>query len=80
MKDILDNKELEEIMNILENLEDEELAVRLLRDFNNATKELGLLVVNKDPKISHQEWKELCDEAKMKVENVVSQILSANKS
>ncbi len=71
MSDILDNKEIEVVMEILENLEDEVLAVELLKKFNEASKNLGLLVVNKDPRISHAEWKVLCDEAQKELDDIV---------
>lgn len=77
---MIDNKELEELMSILENLEDEQLAVVLLRDFNLATKQLGLLAINRDPGLSHQEWKEQCEEAQKNVDNMVSKIKDASKS
>lgn len=79
MSNILDNKELEEIMEILENLEDEELAVKLLRDFNIATKQQGLLAINRDPGLSHAEWKEQCDEAQRVVSRIVTQIRNLSK-
>lgn len=56
MKQFLDNKELEELMNILKNMEDEELAVQLLAELNKASKELGLLVMNTEAAIKHEEW------------------------
>ena len=37
MSDILDNKEIEVVMEILENLEDEVLAVELLKKFNDGS-------------------------------------------
>ncbi len=74
MKQFLDNKELEELMNILENMEDEELAVQLLARLNKASKELGLLVMNTEAAIKHEEWKEQCDRARIEVEKVVAEI------
>lgn len=74
MNELIDNTELNEVMNILENLEDEVLAVALLKEFNRATKELGLLVVNKDQNLSHAEWKDKCDKAQQAVNSVVSEI------
>ncbi|EQC45483.1 hypothetical protein [Bacteriovorax sp. Seq25_V] len=74
MSNILDNKEVEEVMTILENLDDEVLAVELLKKFNEASKNLGMLVVNKDPRIPHDEWKVLCDEAQKELDDIVLSI------
>jgi UDP-2-acetamido-2,6-beta-L-arabino-hexul-4-ose reductase len=74
--DIIDNKEVNEILQILEELEDEKLAVDLLKRFNEATRNLGVLVVNKDPRISHDEWKALCDNAQKEVDEIVEVIKS----
>ena len=76
MNDIIDNKEVNEILQILEELEDEKLAVDLLKRFNEATRNLGVLVVNKDPRISHDEWKALCDNAQKEVDEIVEVIKS----
>ncbi|ATH08508.1 hypothetical protein BIY24_11270 [Halobacteriovorax marinus] len=70
----IDNTELDEIMEKLENLDDEVLAVEKLREFNNATKKLGELLMNLNKDLSHGEWKTACDEAKKEVDRVVAEI------
>ncbi len=55
---MIDNSEIEEVMEILESLEDETLAVSLLQEFNEKTKALGQLVMNMDKSLEHDEWKE----------------------
>ncbi len=75
MENILDNSEINEVMNILENMSDEELSVQLLREFNNKTKELGTLLMNKDQNLDHGEWKTRCDDAKKAVDKVIEQIM-----
>lgn len=79
MTNILDNKELDEIMTILEEMDDEELSVKLLSQFNSKTKELGALIINRNPSLSHNEWKALCDKAQSEVDKVIAQIKQYQK-
>ncbi len=72
----IDNTELDEIMDKLENLEDEELAVVMLKEFNQATTKLGELLMNLNKDLSHGEWKAACDEAKKEVDRIVEEIKS----
>ena len=72
----IDNTELDEIMHKLENLEDEQLAVVMLQNFNKATKKLGELLMNINKDLSHGEWKAACDEAKKEVDKIVDEIKS----
>lgn len=71
---MIDNSEIERILNILENLEDEELAVKLLREFNRTSSELGKLLLNQDPSLSHAEWKDRCDDAQERLDAIVKKI------
>ena len=74
MKDVLDNRELENILDILEAIEDEELSASLLAEFNEATKNHGKLVMNRDPKLSNEDWKKMCDNAAREVEMILKKI------
>ena len=74
---MLENTEVNQILEKLENLEDEQLAVKLLADFNAKTAKLGKLLRNRDPKISHEDWKKACDEAQKGINEIVSQIKNA---
>lgn len=74
MKNMIDNTEVEQVLAKLESLEDEALAVQLLREFNDSTKELGVLLMNKDQSLDHEEWKKQCDDAKDKVDSIVVKI------
>jgi hypothetical protein len=69
-----ENNELERILDKLENLEDEVLAVELLKEFNSASSELGKLLLNLDNKLSHDDWKSLCDKAQLRLDQVVKKI------
>lgn len=71
---MIDSSETTKILKKLEQLEDEKLTVELLQEFNAATKEMGQLIINKDENLSHDKWKELCDEAKKRVDEVVKKI------
>ncbi|MCP4915238.1 MAG: hypothetical protein GY909_19110 [Oligoflexia bacterium] len=71
---MIDSSETTKILEKLEQLEDENLAVELLQEFNSATKEMGQLILNKDESLSHDKWKELCDKAKKRVDDVVRRI------
>ncbi len=71
---MIDNNEIDRILEILENLEDEELAVSLLKEFNLASSELGRLLLNLDGTLTHDEWKIRCDHAKIELDNIVKKI------
>ncbi len=76
MNDIIDMSEMNALMEILENMEDEQLAAQLLKKLNDKTKDHGQLIINRDPNMSHAEWKVLSDEAKAQVDLVVNEIKS----
>lgn len=73
---MLDTKEMDEILSILEEHPDQDLAVLLLREFNDKTRELGLLLMNRDPSINHAEWKTKCDKTQDEVNQIVKRIKS----
>ncbi|MBG08780.1 MAG: hypothetical protein CME68_08480 [Halobacteriovoraceae bacterium] len=70
----IENVELDKIMEKLELIEDEQLAVSLLKEFNDKTKVLGQLITNKDPNLSHSDWEKLCLDAKKDVDSIVKKI------
>ena len=71
---MIDNKEMEAVLEKLESLEDEELAAQLLKEFNEKTKHWGQLLMNMDPNLDHEVWKEECDQAKKEVDEIVKRI------
>ncbi|MDD4974917.1 MAG: hypothetical protein PHY93_11235 [Bacteriovorax sp.] len=71
---MIENNEIERILDKLENLEDEVLAVELLKEFNSASSELGKLLLNLDKKLIHDDWKSLCDKAQARLDQVVKKI------
>lgn len=74
MQDLIDNSEMQEVLDKLENLEDEQLANQLLKEFNDRTKVLGQLIMNLDKNLTSDEWKARCDEAKKQVDETLQKI------
>jgi len=74
VKNFIDNTEVEKVLAKLEHCKDEDLAVRLLKEFNDTTKELGILLMNRDQSLEHSDWKAQCDKARQKVEVVLKKI------
>ena len=79
MKEIIDNNEIEEILIILEEMTDEIEATKLLKEFNDATRDHGVLIMNQEKGLNHDDWKAQCDSAKRRVDDVVSKIRSFQK-
>ena len=71
---MLDNQEINKLLEILENLDDEELAVELLKEFNSSSKDLGKLLLNLDNGLDHEEWKLQCELAQKKLDIVIKRI------
>jgi hypothetical protein len=71
---MIDNSEIERILEKLENLKDEKLAVELLKEFNRASSELGKLLLNLDKSLTHEEWKILCGKAQSRLDQIVIKI------
>ncbi len=70
------NSELEEVMQKLEDLEDEALAVELLKELNTLSSMHGKLIMNRDPSLTHDEWKQACDDISDKIEHLIVKINS----
>jgi hypothetical protein len=74
VKDLIDNTEVEKVLAKLEVLEDEAMAVQLLKEFNDATREHGSLLLNKDQNLDHEQWKSDCDKAGARVQEIINKI------
>lgn len=68
--------DLTEVMDVLEKMEDEALAAKLLAELNQKTKALGQLIMNQSNDLSHAEWKTQCDDLKKEVDDFLDKILS----
>lgn len=73
---LLDNTEVNKVLEKLEQLENEELAVKLLKEFNDQSRSLGLLLMNRDPNLDHEKWKQECDDAQRELDKLVKTINS----
>jgi len=76
MDDLLDTTELDSIMNKLEEMEDEQQAAALLREFNDASRDYGKLLMNHNESLTHDEWKAECDKAKEELHKLIVKINS----
>jgi hypothetical protein len=74
MRDIVDNSELNRVMEILEEMEDQNLAVKLLKEFNDKTRILGQIIMNKDDELGDEEWERQGREAKLAVDDLIKEI------
>ncbi len=70
------NTNLEDVMNALESLSDEKLALNLLKEFNDASSKWGKLMMNQDEALEHKVWKQEADQAKEKLDKVLLKILA----
>lgn len=68
--------DIQTITEILEEMQDQQKAVALLKEFNQKSQEHHKLIANLDPDLDTSEWKALCDQAKLDLEKVVTEILS----
>ncbi len=71
---MIDNREHDEMMLILEEMEDQSLAASLLKGFNDYSRDLGQLILNLDKKLSHEDWKVKCDKLQEKLDEVILKI------
>lgn len=72
----IDNTETLQVLEKLENLEDQELAIKLLKQLNDKTSELGKFIVNRDPELDHGTWKIKCDQLQNEVDMLIADIMS----
>lgn len=73
---MFDISELQNVTDILENMDDQELAVELLRDFTQRKSQFDQLVANKDVSLDHDQWKQDCDSAQKELEEIVKRIMN----
>lgn len=71
---MIDNHEYQELTIILEELEDEKLAVELLRELSSTSSELGKKILNLDQSLSNEDWKKDCDRLKNQLNEIVIRI------
>lgn len=71
---ILDTQEMDRVLSKLESMDDEELAVKMLREFNDLTAQLGKLINNRDSSLETEAWKKMCDDAQTKIDNFLERL------
>ena len=72
-----DTAKIDEVLAALEEMEDEKLAVELLKEFNEKSADLKALLLNKDPNLDHNIWKMECDLANRDLGRVIKKILGS---
>ena len=72
-----DTAKIDEVLAALEEMEDEKLAVELLKEFNEKSADLKTLLLNKDPNLDHNIWKMECDLANRDLGRVIEKILGS---
>ena len=50
--------------------------ITLLKEFNDQSRSLGLLLMNRDPSLDHEKWKQECDDAQRELDKLVKTINS----
>lgn len=71
---MFDTTEFDRIIEMLENLDDEQLAAQLLQKFTTAQSKASKLLLNHDHSLDHHEWKAACDKANEELRAIVEQI------
>lgn len=72
----LDNIQTLQVLEKLEGLADQEMAVKFLKKLNDKTAELGQTIMNRDHSLDHGSWKVKCDQLQLEVDAIVTEIMS----
>lgn len=72
----VDNTETLQVLEKLENLDDQDMAILFLKKLNDKTSELGKYIMNRDHSIDHGTWKLRCDQLQTEVDMIVTEIMS----
>lgn len=76
---MIDNSEHEELLEILEEMEDQALAVQLLKQLNDLSSMLGKKVMDTSEQLDHEQWKIECDNMKSQLDAVIIEIKGHKK-
>ncbi len=71
---MISNDEWDQLLVILEECEDEVLAVQYLKELNDLSKEQKTLLLNLDKNLQNDEWKKKCDEVDLKIQKLIKNI------
>lgn len=72
----VDNTETIQVLEKLETLDDQDLAIKYLKMLNDKTSALGKYIMNRDHSLDHGTWKLRCDELQKEVDNLIFEIMS----
>lgn len=75
---MFDMNELNRLTEKLENMQDQQLAIKYLSSFSQTKSSFDQLVANRDTDLSHDEWKKQCDKLQRQLNLLVEQILAAD--
>lgn len=73
---MLDTKEMERILAMIESLPDDEVSIKFLKEFSEKHKNFSKILFDKNPQISHDEWKQKCSQAKLEIDEFLSRLES----
>ena len=73
---MLDTTEMERVLGLIENLPDNEVSIRFLKEFSEKHKNFSKILFDKSPEISHEEWKQKCAQAKLEIDDFLSRLES----
>lgn len=74
----IDLDETHEILAILEDMDDEALALKLLKDFNDASKELSNAIIEAGAIDQNDEWKKKLESKKGNLIKIINRIKKIN--
>jgi hypothetical protein len=73
---MIDTKEMERILNLIESLPDNDTSVSLLKEFSEKHKNFSKILFDTNPKLSHDEWKQKCTQAKVEIDEFLGRLES----
>jgi len=73
---MLDTKEMERVLNLIESLPNDEISIELLKEFSQRHKNFSKILFDKDPGLSHDEWKQKCNQAKVEIDEFLVRLES----
>lgn len=73
---MLDTKEMERVLGLIESLPDDQVSIKLLKEFSEKHKNFSKILFDKNPEVSHDEWKQKCSQAKLEIDDFLSRLES----
>ena len=73
---MLDTTEMERVLSLIESLPDNEVSIKFLKEFSEKHKNFSKILFDKNPELSHDEWKQKCTQAKLEIDEFLSRLES----